>query len=113
LQPGPAVVSESSYCPKASAKRPLTKRHSGRRYAQDGPAKRLPPPDFTTKDLTFAPNGRVLMFFRDPVATADARRLPSTFRGATNSRFRVRSGVVGAAILREASGAEPQSPNLA
>jgi len=70
-------------------------------------------PPFTTNDLTFAPNGRVLTFLRDPAPTAHARRLPSAFRGATNRRFRVRSGVVGTAILRSASGAAPQSPNPA
>ena len=92
----------------ASAKAP-TRRRCGRRAATsspspsraaassrigimkpDGSGERMLTEGFHNEGPTFAPNGRVLMFFRDRAAAAARRSLRSTSPAATSRRFRRR-----------------------
>ena len=57
----------------------------------DGSGERMLTEGFHNEGPTFAPNGRVLMFFRDPGGNAGRRCSRSTSPAATSSRFRRRA----------------------
>ena len=51
----------------------------------DGQGERILTAGYHNEGPTFAPNGRVLMFFRDPGGNSGRRSIPSTSPAATNS----------------------------
>ena len=69
----------------------------------DGSGERLLTSGYHNEGPTFAPNGRVVMFFRDqgggPIALHDRRNRPE--RAAhSNAGFRLRSGLVAAPVVK-------------
>ena len=71
----------------------------------DGSGERLLTSGYHNEGPTFAPNGRVLMFFRDPggagpVALYGRRHRPQRAAGP-DAGLRVRSGLVAAAVVRK------------
>ena len=69
----------------------------------DGSGERILTEGFHNEGPTFAPNGRVLMFFRDPggsrpVALYDRHHRPQRAAGA-DAGLRVGSGLVAAAVV--------------
>ena len=69
----------------------------------DGSGERLLTSGYHNEGPTFAPNGRVLMFFRDPGGRADPvhdRRHRPQRAEDPDAGLRVRSGLVAAAVMR-------------
>ena len=69
----------------------------------DGSGERILTEGFHNEGPTFAPNGRVIMFFRDlgtgPVSVHDRHHRPQRIEG-TDAELRLRSGLVAAVVVR-------------